>query len=1334
MTSNQDSFDKAEQPSGASQPRLQKNTNALRDHWQNDVLPRLTPEIVYTDPSHRFQISPDRWRGGSPFRESKSGTSFAVWPTTLRFYDSGMGFAGDPITYIHSLKVGRWEHPKGKDWVEALRELSRSAGVEHLFPERSYSTQQVERAQKWEERRGIFAVVYTLCAEYLWSEQGVAVRSHLTEKRGFTENQLRDLKIGLYPTTALVEGTLCEQGFKIELALECGVLTRKWEGYVIFPWLTPHAEPLTMYGHWPASKADIPLKKDCPGWQKERDTAWKAWNKLTQAQKTETPWLEPQIPKKYACWNPKDESGSWLSTKESPLYFDRALKARHPDVVLVEGVTDAALAQSYGDTKVIACVAASLSKEQVQTLSRYRIERVNICLDPDLAGDKGIISCIKSLQAAGITPYVAPCLPKDSDGDGDPDRFIIKYGIEAWKQHTDFDNATHGFRWLARQIIATHGQENEQLSDAIRETILREASLFVSAVDKQHSEALATYFWPEIKQAVGTIQIIPTASDSIPVVASSTVSLLGGNDNSSRGGNSRRNNNNSRTSSNSHRKQNNGGDSGGGTNNGSSYNDEPWEDNDWDAPLAWNGEIGKWYKEDDGTFKFKPLTDFDFIITGEVMAAPGSDTGGGYLVKIKRSFESTEKEIFLKSLECLSVKNFTTAINQKFGVHLSCRLSQDQLVALIHERLKDYHVNRSGKTYRCIDRWGQQEDGTWVFANYQFKPNGVPTNQEESLWFYNPLLGAADHILPPEILPSNSTALRNLLEAQSKFAGSNFIYFLLCDGYVAASLHFQEILKIEKFFPILNPCGDPGSKKTVAVRSALSLAGWGDMEAGGLASITMSMAYERLKCLGSIPSLWDDPLGNKRQDKETLDEFMHRLYNGFPRQVRGNSQKPHSPIIPTTNQSLGETNPATKSRIIPLFMPVIKDGNRQAWNELRKACLQAGSAFVDLIKIGYPQEAVYAVRQRLEQHLPTAHERAADNLAPLVFYAQKVADLAGFDIDVEAWVIKNLCPTLNEGLTGLNSVTDFFDKLPALMSSNYVGSWNAEVVESREYGKVLALHLPSIWTEFDRQFSPAYNRPILERVLADMGAIKNKTAKLHSDRDQVLAYQRALLTVRYNEKGDAIFPNPPERINKKCLFVPERLWKSLNLDWLLEDDEPDDPSPGGGSPYNSPDPNDGNPSSGSPHSQTDIPDPNPSSSHQDSDEVTHSHQPWVTSYNQEQQSISPALSFASHQVTACSHEPDWVITRSCIPSLFFKETNFLELFVECSFLVTLVTLSALTLLSLDSPTFEQSPNVGDLMVTSCKKWVTCFRSGKLTQNYSSQLERLISASCKQQYV
>ncbi|HAZ46296.1 MAG TPA: hypothetical protein DDW76_03855 [Cyanobacteria bacterium UBA11369] len=787
-------------------------SNPLRDHWEKDVLPRLTPEMVYTHPSHRFQIGRDRWRGGSPFRESKSGTSFAVWPQNLRFYDSGLNFAGNPISYIHSLKIGRWEHPKGKAWVEALRELSRLAGVEHLFPERQHSGQEIKRAQKWEERRSIFSTVYHLCAEYLWSDSGRFARTHLIEERGFTEDQLRDLLVGLYPTLEAVQGTLREQGFNISLANECGVLTRKWEGYVVFPWLTPHGEPLTLYGHWPASKGNIPLKKNHPGWKKDHETAKKAWDNLKEGQKLEAPWFDPPIPKKYACWNPKDEDGYWLSTKQSPLYFDRVVKAGHKEAVLVEGVTDAAIAQAVGDTRVIACVAASLSLEQVQTLKRWSIERVNICLDPDSAGDKGIISCIRSLHAAGISPYVAPRLPQDANNDGDPDRFILEYGISTWKQHTSFDNATHGFRWMARRIIANH-HTNGELSDAAREAILQEAFLFADSLDEQWSTALATYFWSEIKQTIGTIEI----PEKLLPVANATVSLLQLKE---AGENSESNGSNASVKE---------------REKSQSRRDRNLEQNEWDAPIVRNGEIGKWYKDTDG-FKFKPLTNFDFIVTAELKAPSESDIGGGYLIKVKRVFDTEEKEILLFCRECLTVKDFTSAINKKFGLHLSCRLNQDQLVALIDSRVKDYRINRSGKTYQCIDRWGQQEDGTWVFADSQFKADGNPTNQEESLWIYNPMLGVTDHIEPPKILPPNPASLRNLLDAQQKFAGDNFIYFLLCDGYVAASLHFQKIMKEEQFFPILNLCGDGGSKKTVAVRSALSLVGWGNSDKGGLTS------------------------------------------------------------------------------------------------------------------------------------------------------------------------------------------------------------------------------------------------------------------------------------------------------------------------------------------------------------------------------------------------------------------------------------------------------------------------------------------------------------------
>jgi hypothetical protein len=612
---------------------------------------------------------------------------------------------------------------------------------------------------------------------------------------------------------------------------------------------------------------------------------------------------------------------------------------------------------------------------------------------------------------------------------------------------------------------------------------------------------------------------------------------------------------------------------------GSSISSEPTEQNHWNAPVSWNGEIGwlvpteKPVTETDPKTgeetpvvdgKSKPVTEtvmvffpkcnFDFQIEQELSSVDRED-GGGIVLQIKRSIDSEQKRVIIKSVDYGSAKDFETALKKALGDGIVVNLKSDQLKSLIHVRLREYR-QRGGRKYRLADRIGQQEDGTWVFENKQFTKDGLLTTQEESGWVYNPQVSPTDAFASPSILDEDPKALRNLIEAQKKVAGSNFMRFLLCDGYVAACLNEQTIVKQEGFLQILNPYGDPGGGKTVAIESALSLA-WGNSDKSGMCSATESYLYERLRRYGSIPTLWDDPPSKRREDKEKVDELIKRNYGKFARKVRGSDQQPYSSFIPTTNHSTGDVLPATKSRCINLFFPVTGDLNFEYHPELEDAKAKATGAFRQIISIGYNRPQVREVRARLQKHLPTAHERAAIHLAILTWYTQKVVDLAGVGIDVEDWVIKNLCSELNEAQTGLNSIADFVERFISAKSTSAIGAWNFGLVRTAEQGNCLAIHMPSVWPVIESGDPPPYNRSVLERVLVDKGAIKNKPAKLDRDRDSTLAYQREIHKGR-NEGEDWIPSTKPKPVNKKCLLIPERLWGDLGFLLLVPDSPPDD--------------------------------------------------------------------------------------------------------------------------------------------------------------------------------
>ncbi len=597
----------------------------------------------------------------------------------------------------------------------------------------------------------------------------------------------------------------------------------------------------------------------------------------------------------------------------------------------------------------------------------------------------------------------------------------------------------------------------------------------------------------------------------------------------------------------------------GGGHGGSNPND----DVDWSAPVNHKGQLGYWAKiKGSDDYKFEAKCNFDFTIDRYFIrhkndqGKTSTPDGGGFRLKVTFAEDATSDYVYLTAQDFGKADKFAEALKAGLGQGVSFRLSTYELQALRQVKVKEYR-KRGGKKYRLCDRVGQQVDGTWVFPDVQFDANGNRLDPEKTKWVFNPYIGGDDHI-PCPLIPydDNPNALRNLLIAQREFAGvEGFMAFWLTTGFVAASVHDQRIVNEEGFFPILNLCGDFGGGKTVNGQSATSLL-WGIKNSGLVASISLSMAYERLSKLGSVVSALDDPPNQSEPEKRQLDEFIKSLYNRFPRQVRKNNQEPHSALIITSNDAKGATSDATKSRLIRLYIAVKeRDGQAKAYANLRKAMAEAPGAFRSLLTIGYDAEAVLEVRQRLQKHMKGAPGRSVNNLALLTWYTKRVVELAGIDdIDVEAWVIANLCPQMVEEMGSVNSATDFVKRLLTLQAESYVGDWNFTTVTHRSLGLCKALNMPSLWKLTEKTTpTPTYDRSVLEKVLVDLGCVKNQQAKFDSDKDSTLTYQREIRKGR-NQGENWVEPTPPKKVNRGALLIPHRLWETLGF-------EPPDPEP-----------------------------------------------------------------------------------------------------------------------------------------------------------------------------
>jgi hypothetical protein len=397
--------------------RFEAATNGpvkLSDFYNDEIRPRLTPELVYDWPGHDWHRSHGKWRGACPQHTSESGTSFNVSLDTLAWFCPACDVGGGPVQYVH-WRQGGTGSPRGREFVEVLRDLADRIGL--TLPERELTDEERARAEAAAAKRGALELVYRVCQDRLWSDAGTRARSYL-HGRGINDDAIHALELGLYPPLAEIRAKLRAAGYATEIGTGCW---QKLVGYGTFPWRDDYGQPLTLYGRWPGT------------------TGWPNGCEKTMALPGE-------------------------GSKSSPLYFDRLRRAHHDDAVLVEGLLDAAVAQANELTNVVAYVGGQPSHAQHRVLARHRIKTATICSDPDKGGEGGIVSFLRNV-APSIRAYVAPRLPDGTD----PDQFILAGGVEGWREH--IARADPGHIWRTRHILGRHDLATPKGRDDAREEL-----------------------------------------------------------------------------------------------------------------------------------------------------------------------------------------------------------------------------------------------------------------------------------------------------------------------------------------------------------------------------------------------------------------------------------------------------------------------------------------------------------------------------------------------------------------------------------------------------------------------------------------------------------------------------------------------------------------------------------------------------------------------------------------------------------------------------------------------------------------------------------------------
>jgi len=157
-----------------------------------------------------------------------------------------------------------------------------------------------------------------------------------------------------------------------------------------------------------------------------------------------------------------EDSAKYINTKETTIYKKGNILFNYHNAknyireekcaVLVEGNMDAIRMYSSGVRNVLALMGTAMTKEQVEILKKLRVPIV-LMLDADNAGELATLNIGSELVKNNIDTKVVRL-----SGAKDPDEYIVKYGVEAFK-----DTIKHSLNYFDYKM--NYLKENKNLNN-----------------------------------------------------------------------------------------------------------------------------------------------------------------------------------------------------------------------------------------------------------------------------------------------------------------------------------------------------------------------------------------------------------------------------------------------------------------------------------------------------------------------------------------------------------------------------------------------------------------------------------------------------------------------------------------------------------------------------------------------------------------------------------------------------------------------------------------------------------------------------------------------------